>query len=107
MKRSDHWVEFLVFCGQLVGLLAVRLHQFGDLAVQVVVLLSGEKHKEGHLGTLITLELLENLVKMDALDQAVALRDPKNSALEPHFIHCVDHPGFEAHLGEIPHEEMS
>ena len=65
-----------------------------------------EKDKESHLGTLAALELFKNLVKMNTLDQTVALSNPKNSAFEPHLINCIDHTSFEAHLGEIPHEDV-
>ena len=81
--------------------------ELGDLPVQIVVLLGREKHKESHLILFLLLELLENVIKVDTLDEAVAFGDSKHCPLESDFICSIDHPCLEAHLCDVLHKEVA
>lgn len=107
LQACDEGVEIVVFGRQRVRLLAVGLHKLCDFAVQIVVFLGGVQHKEDHLGLLVLLKCLEDVLEMHAVDQTVALGDSENCPFEPHFLCRIDDAGLEAHLGDILHEDVA
>lgn len=94
-----------MFRGKLISLLAVHVDQPLNLAFEVVFTLGGVQHEEDHLDFLALLQLLEYIVEVNALGQAVAFSDPENGPFESDLFICVDNARPECDLSRRFHED--
>lgn len=68
LEGPDQRIEVLRLGGQLVLLLAVHIDQLLHLTLQVVIGLGREQDEIHHLGLLLGLQGVEDVVEVDALD---------------------------------------
>ena len=107
MERSDFWLKLLVLPWNVVSNLTIRLNQLCQFSIKIVVFFGRVEDKEHHLAFLTFRYVLENIIKMEAVDEAVSFGDSEDCFFEPHFVIGCDDSKFEIDCCDIAHEELA